>query len=230
MYCIKCGVKLADTEKKCPLCETEVYHPHLDAIRESTLYPSEKMPDLASGLKALNGAIVMLFVVPILACFLVDLLLDGRLDWFGYVLGASVVAYTIIALPLWFKAPNPVIFVPCNFVVSVLFLFYINFATKGTWFLSFAFPVTGGLCLITCAIVTLLYYLHRGRLYVVGGGFISLGALMFLVEYLLMITFDMKFIGWSIYPLVILVMLGTLLIYLAFSRPARELLQRKLFF
>ena len=27
MYCIKCGVKLADTEKKCPLCGTVVYHP-----------------------------------------------------------------------------------------------------------------------------------------------------------------------------------------------------------
>ena len=29
MYCINCGVKLADSEKVCPLCETKVYHPEL---------------------------------------------------------------------------------------------------------------------------------------------------------------------------------------------------------
>ena len=30
MYCIKCGVELADTEKQCPLCGTLVYHPELE--------------------------------------------------------------------------------------------------------------------------------------------------------------------------------------------------------
>ena len=30
MYCIQCGVKLADTEKTCPLCATVVYHPQLE--------------------------------------------------------------------------------------------------------------------------------------------------------------------------------------------------------
>ena len=29
MYCIQCGVKLADTEKQCPLCGTVVFHPDL---------------------------------------------------------------------------------------------------------------------------------------------------------------------------------------------------------
>ena len=29
MYCIKCGVELADSEKKCPLCGTVVFNPEL---------------------------------------------------------------------------------------------------------------------------------------------------------------------------------------------------------
>ena len=29
MYCIKCGVELADSEKRCPLCGTPVFHPDL---------------------------------------------------------------------------------------------------------------------------------------------------------------------------------------------------------
>ena len=35
MYCINCGVKLADTEHICPLCGTEVFHPEL--MRENLL-------------------------------------------------------------------------------------------------------------------------------------------------------------------------------------------------
>ena len=29
MYCVKCGVELADSEKKCPLCGTPVFHPDI---------------------------------------------------------------------------------------------------------------------------------------------------------------------------------------------------------
>ena len=29
MYCIKCGVELADSERVCPLCGTRVFHPDL---------------------------------------------------------------------------------------------------------------------------------------------------------------------------------------------------------
>ena len=32
MYCINCGVKLADSEKRCPLCGTVPYHP--DIVRQ----------------------------------------------------------------------------------------------------------------------------------------------------------------------------------------------------
>ncbi|MBQ8769052.1 MAG: hypothetical protein IJZ15_05365 [Oscillospiraceae bacterium] len=230
MYCIKCGVKLADTEKKCPLCNTTVCHPDFENTGKQPLYPSNKMPKTDSGAKGLNGAVIILFLIPLVVCLFADLSLDGKLEWFGYVAGALVAAYIAFALPLWFRKPNPVIFVPCNFVSTGLYLLYINFATDGDWFLSFAFPVVGGLCLITCAVVTLMYYLRRGRLYIIGGGFVALGAFMLLIEYLMEITFAMEAIGWSIYPMVVLVLFGGLLIYLAINKAAREILERKLFF
>ena len=64
MYCIKCGVKLADTEKKCPLCNTIVCHPDFKQTAERPLYPSNKMPKNDSGSKALNGAVIILFIIP----------------------------------------------------------------------------------------------------------------------------------------------------------------------
>ncbi len=230
MYCIKCGVKLSDTEKKCPLCNTVVCHPDFEQTAEHPLYPSDKMPKSNSSSKALNGAVIILFLIPMLVCFFADWFLDGRIEWFGYVAGALVLSYVAFALPLWFKKPNPVIFVPCNFATTALYLLYINLVTGGSWFLSFAFPVVGGICLITCTVVTLMYYLRRGKLHILGGAFMALGAFMLLIEFLMKMTFDLHFIGWSIYPLVVLFLFGGLLIYFAINSVAREMIERKLFF
>lgn len=230
MYCIKCGVKLADTEKKCPLCDTVVYHPDLQQAPQPPLYPANKLPKSNSGSKVLNGAVIMLFFIPLLVCFFADLSLDGNMEWFGYVAGALLMAYVAIALPLWFRKPNPVVFVPCDFAAAGGYLLYINRATEGDWFLTFAFPVVGGMGLLTCAVVTLFYYLRRGRLYILGGAFMALGAFMLLIEFLLNVTFGLPMIGWSIYPLVVLVLFGGLLIYFAINSSAREMIERKLFF
>ena len=139
-------------------------------------------------------------------------------------------AYVSFALPLWFKNPNPVIFVPCSFASAALYLMYINLATQGDWFLSFALPVTAVICLITSTVVTLLHYLRRGRLYILGGAFMALGTAMLLIEFLIGLTFKIGFIGWSVYPLVVLALFGGLLIFLALNPTAREILERKLFF
>lgn len=230
MYCVCCGVRLADTQTKCPLCETVVYHPDIKREKQMPMYPANRMPERKSGAKALNGAIIILFLIPLVLSLFADVQLDGTIDWFGYVAGGLVVAYTIVALPMWFYRPNPVIFVPCDFVAILLYLLYIDLATDGGWFLTFAFPVTGALALIVCTVVTLLRYLRKGKLYVLGGAFMATGALMLLMELLLDVTFGLGVIGWSVYPLVGLVGIGGLLIYLAVNSAAREIMERKLFF
>ena len=230
MYCIECGVKLADSETKCPLCNTAVCHPNYVNRPGKALYPSKKMPEKASRSKALNGVVIILFLIPLFVCFAADLQLDGRLEWSGYVGGALLLSYIAFALPMWFQKPNPVIFVPCNFAAAALYLLCINIATDGTWFYSFALPITGGLCLIICTVVTLLYYLRKGRLYIVGSAIMALGAFMLLIEFLMGVTFQLPFMGWSVYPLCVLVLFGGLLIYLAINSAAREIIQRKLFF
>ena len=230
MYCIKCGVKLADTESKCPLCNTTVQHPDIDRQATHPTYPKDKMPKNPSRSKVMCGAVIFLFLFPAVVCFLADFLINYTINWSGYVLGALLTAYIAFALPGWFKKPNPVIFTPCTFAAAILYIWYINFATGGKWFWSFALPITGGLCLIVCALVTLLYYLRRGKLYVFGGFSILFGALIVLIEVMLDFTFSFNFIGWSLYPFAVLFLLGALLIYLAINRSARAAFERKLFF
>ena len=145
-------------------------------------------------------------------------------------MGASLLLYEILILPLWFRKRNPVIFVPCAFVAMGLYLLYINWAIGGNWFMPFAFPVLGGIAVIVITTTVLMCYLKKGGLYIFGGAFIALGAMMPLLEFLLYYTFQLnKLVGWSFYPLVSLVLVGGLLIFLAICKPAREVMERKFF-
>ena len=231
MYCIKCGVKLADSEKKCPLCGTVVFHPELDLPEGERLYPADRYPQQpqVNGRSALI-VLTTLFLLPLLITFLVDMQINRGVTWSGFVMGALVLSYVILVLPLWFRRPNPVVFVPIDFAAVGLYLLYISIATHGGWFLSFGFPVVGAFGIIVTAVVTLCRYLRRGRFYIFGGASIALGAVMPLMEFLINITFGRaRFIGWSVYPLIVLVLVGAMLIFLGISRPARETMERKLF-
>lgn len=229
MYCIKCGVKLADSEKQCPLCATAVFHPHLVQPEGEKAYPKDIQPQQVSPWGGLF-IVTLIFLIPLVVTVLCDLRINRAITWSGIVTGSLLVGYVILVLPFWFRKPNPVIFVPCNFLVIGLFLLYMSLYTQGGWFLTFAFPVTGILGLITTTVVTLCRYIRKGRLYIFGGAITVLGCLTPVMEYLLCFTFErLNFYGWSIYPLAVLVLLGLSLILIALCRPLRESLERKFF-
>ena len=135
-----------------------------------------------------------------------------------------------MVLPLWFKRPNPVIFVPVDFLVIGVYLLYINCATHGHWFMSFALPVTGTAMVLVTAVVALLRYVPAGALYICGGGLILSGAYAVLVEWLLNVTFRLHdtFL-WSFYPLAVCTVLGAMLLVIAVCKPLRRSLHRKFF-
>ena len=231
MYCIKCGVELADSEKSCPLCQTPVFHPMFPRPEGEPLYPAAGDPPRKMrpwGLLLVVTA--LLYLLPIIVTILIDLQVRGTITWSGYVVGALLVSYVAAVLPAWFHRPNPVIFLPCDFVALGLYLLYISLVTEGRWFLTFAFPVLGGIGLIVTSVVTLCRYIHRGRLYVFGGASITLGLFMPVLELLLNHTFHRpRFIGWSLYPLSALVILGIILLVIAMCRPVRDSFRKRFF-
>ena len=115
-------------------------------------------------------------------------------------------------------------------MAAILYLLYINFATGGHWFLSFAFPVAGTAGLLVTAVVALTKYIRGGYLYIFGGALILSGGWMVLIEFLLGVTFQIhKGFLWSIYPLAVCVVLGVMLLVIAVCKPLRRSLHRKFF-
>lgn len=230
MYCIKCGVALADTEKQCPLCGTGVFHPELCQAEAEPLYPRDRMPARKAHPWGALMIVTALFLLTASICLVCDWQLGHKVQWSGYVIGALGVIYVMAVLPAWFRSPNPVIFLPSAFAAITVYLLYISIATGGGWFLSFAFPVTGALGLILTAVVTLLRYLPKAGLFIFGGASIALGGYTLLLEYLLHITFGLPGIGtWSPYPLIVFTLLGLCLFLIAICPPLKESLERKFF-
>ena len=174
--------------------------------------------------------LTVLFLLPAVVSVLCDWRLSGGIVWSGYVVGGLLLLYVTVVLPLWFKRPNPVIFVPVDFIMLGLYLFYINFATHGHWFLTFALPVTGTAMALVTAMVALLRYVPAGALYVCAGALLLSGGFAVLVEWLLNVTFQLHdtFL-WSFYPLAVCTVLGAMLLVIAICKPLRRSLHRKFF-
>ena len=97
MYCVKCGVELADSEKKCPLCGTPVFHPDIPRNLSEPPFPPDKRirPEDVNR----SGVLFVLTIaalLPALLCLLCDWRINGTLVWSGYAAGAIALLYVVL--------------------------------------------------------------------------------------------------------------------------------------
>ena len=230
MYCVKCGVELRDSEKCCPLCGTPVFHPDIKQTKAVKPYSEFYPNDHKYNVRAFMIALTMICALPVLITMMIDIQINAMITWSGFVIGGVAILYVALILPWGFSRPNPVIFVPSTFAAVVLYLWYIEYMTDGSWFLTFAFPITAIAGLIVTAVVTLTKYLKRGYLFIYGGAIIAVGIYIMLIEFFVYITYDsVKFVMWSIYPFVVCLVIGALLIIVGANKPMKESLKRKFF-
>ena len=229
MYCIKCGAKLSEGQTICPICETRVFHPEF-VIKEENTYPKIPFESEEINYRGLLFVITMIFLVPFILPILLELGWRSQVSWSGYASGGTLIFYTAFIMPYWFKKPNPVIFVPTIFALTIGLLLFICYKTGGSWFMSFAFPVVGVLGIIITAATALLYYVKKGCLYTIGGTLIALGLWSVLLEWDIRTSFNVSTpFFWSFAPLTVLAIVGIMLIVIAIVKPLKESL-RKIFF
>lgn len=229
MYCVKCGVKLSEGQTVCPLCETRVHHPDIHVMEENT-YPKIPFESEEFNRKGLMFVLTMIFLVPFILPVLLELGWHSDVSWSGYASGGTLIFYVAFIMPYWFKKPNPVIFTPITFALTIGLLLFICLKTGGNWFMSFAFPVAGGLGIIITTAVAVLHYVKKGCLYTIGGTLIALGLWTVLLEFDIRTTFGVVTpFYWSVAPLTVLSVVGAMLIVIAIVKPLKESLRRIFF-
>ena len=91
MYCIKCGVELADTEKSCPLCGTTVYHPDLAQKAVAPNYPPYRRPHSRVNRRGLLFLISMFYLMLAIQLVVCEISVFDELNWSLYADRKSVV-------------------------------------------------------------------------------------------------------------------------------------------
>ena len=161
MYCVKCGVRLADSEKKCPLCGTAVYHPDLPVPHGEPTFPNLGPEEFHPTPHGVQAIFTFVFALAAVLCLVIDLALRRRVTWSGYAAGGIVLAYLTMILPFWFRRPNPIIFTAVDFAALGCYLLYIDlagsspllsrwWASLGCWWKPsspFATAYAGGTCM-----------------------------------------------------------------------------------
>ena len=231
MYCVNCGIKLAEGQKYCPVCNTRAYHPDIPQSDAHPTYPNKEFQSEEYNRRGLLFVITILWFIPFVLPVIFELAWHATVTWSGLVAGGVLLGYIVLILPFWFKNAPPIIFMGSDFAAILLYLLYIDLEQGGGhWFLSFAFPVTGVLGLICCAVVALCGYIRRGYLYIFGGATIALGAWTGLIEFLIWVTFGIVSpVFWSACSFTTLFVIGMLLIVIAIVKPLKESLRKKFF-
>ena len=229
MYCVKCGVRLREGVKACPLCGTPLWCPEAGEGEPTATY-SDRYP-VVSRQKRLTvmASLTVTLLAAMIACFSIAVNTTGRMGWSFYVIAGTAAFYFAFLMPFWFRRPHPMIFVPLAFVSVCLLLLGISLYTGGRWFWTFAFPLTALLAALTIGAVALYRYVKRGTVFITGGLLMAIGGGCLLAELFQHLTFHTPMFAWSLYAAAVFFLFGGFLILAGIIRPLREHLQRTFF-
>ena len=104
-YCVNCGVELADSERRCPLCHTEVHNPRQPYDRRIPkpfpnrldLFEPEDNRGFAAAITTL------LLALPAAICLACDVAYTRGAGWSMLVTGAMAMLWVFIVPPIFLR-------------------------------------------------------------------------------------------------------------------------------
>ncbi len=234
-YCVNCGVELADSEKYCPLCQTEVLNPRM-AWKEPSVMPYPPKLDrlmLRIDRKYLAALISTFMLLPIIVTLLSDWLSnEGVLSWSLYVLGAELLMEVWFVLPLIAKRYRLLTFLALDCLAAMAYLLAIEQIANQSWFLPLAFPIS---LAASCLLLLSAYLFRKAWGQQVIPRFIICLSCMGLMAIVVEVATDLYlksavYLNWSPYVLTpCILMVGLLLIFNS-KRHLKEEIRKRMFY
>lgn len=232
-YCVNCGVELAPSEKVCPLCGVEVLNP-----AEPWTEPRERpYPQRVDKLvrhvdRRFFGLLMALIMqVPVWICIINDLLVNRRITWSLYVVGAMALLMVLAVVPLVVKKPKALLLILADGLAILGFLLLIDWMEEGIqWFSSLALPLTAAFVLIA-ELFALWFRGRRPVLITLGMICIAAGLYTLCVELILNAYRHLPLMPqWAWYSFVPCLLAGGMFMVLNRRNRWRESIKKRLFF
>ncbi len=234
-YCVNCGVELAPSEPRCPLCGVEVVNP-ADPWKEprSRPYPAYVETVLTRVDKRYFSLVAALIAtIPVVLCIIIDLLSSGEIVWSGYVAGSIGTLMTFVLVPMAVGKQRPFLYLTLDVLAVLGLLLYIDLASGGfDWFPLLGVPITlyGGVLVG----VILLYFRGRKRsgiLNALAVLVIGIGVYVIAVEICIRVYRGYSPVPhWSLYAFVPCLLTGVAFIVLNRRKKWKESVRKRLFF
>ncbi len=142
-YCVHCGVELDDTAAFCPLCHTKVMNPgRMPDECAPKPFPTERgeVPPIPKG--AVAGVITAMLACVAVGCGLLNLFLKPGRAWSLYVIGATIMLWLWIVLPLLLRRIPLLLRSVINVAAIGLYVYLISVELHGwSWYIGLAVPI-----------------------------------------------------------------------------------------
>ena len=230
-YCVHCGVKLGESEQRCPLCNTVVLDPAQprdpDAPRPYPKHtPEQEIRRSKRFLMLLCG---LLLLLPAVLCLLVDLLAGSGLTWSIYSSGALALLFLAAAVPILLPRHRVYASLAIDFIGLSGYLKMVETVShSGNWFWPIVFP---SLFLATVMLAHLVIAYRKkklNKLTVLGMLLLDIALECVAVEMLccLHVGLPLQF-HWAAYVAAPCIFLCLALFYINSNRALREELRRR---
>ena len=162
-YCVNCGVELAESSNKCPLCDTPVINPNiLNSGNAAPAFP-ERIVIPKSTNNRFNAIIFsILLLIPNIVCVITNLLFTPDMLWSVYVSSSSAMFWFLFVFPFIMKSKRKYLTIAIDAIATALYIFifyYYNSAQTG-WFWQVAVPIDLG---VFAGIALLTAYFSKKR-------------------------------------------------------------------
>ena len=231
-YCVNCGVELAPSEKKCPLCDTIVINPRSPWAEPSKRPYSKHIERIMNQIDRRYGATLatLLLLIPMILSVISNILFDHQISWSKYVVGACICLFVLILVPMLNKKRRPYFFLFLDVMVILLYLGLIAQITGHfEWYVPLAFPLT----LSAYALALVILFVHRSKkIYGLYKGAVvlsAMGIMAVIIEVVIFLSEKGKYYNWSLFVLIPCLMIGMIFVYIEQHKKVKDEIRRRLF-
>lgn len=231
-YCVNCGVKLAQAEGKCPLCNTIVHNPNeaYDPKLPKAFPVRTHEQNITINKRYFVLLVLVALGLPAIICMLLDLLVGNGLTWSLYPAGALALIGIGIIVPMVLNKHQAYYAIAIDGGALCLYLFMVEqISSNPGWFLPLAFPLILLTDLMILATVGSIQIGICKSLHIPAVIFLEVAILALGVELLCgSFIHHTLVLSWSPYVMISCGLVSLVLFLIQGNKPLREELQRRL--
>lgn len=227
-YCVNCGVKLAKSEHKCPLCHTKIINPRKLTEEYVPVYPNQIEKFKTINYKFISKLIILILFVLAAITVLCDLIITKNISWSIYVVCAIIHLSSYL---IFMVNKNIYISFTVVFITLELLLFSIASLNNGLhWYIYLVLPFVFILWAYVIICTRIIRKRKKGllRRFIMCLLFSSV-ALIGIESGIDLFKDNQLYYTWSLYAALPITIISILLFILSFNRKLIDEIKQRIF-